>query len=377
MSSLLTILLTFFRVAFIGDPQVDNEQELSYARASIYQELKQRKDIDLVVVLGDLVNDNPSLLAPSKAALDSLPCPWICAPGNHDRDVYRGQKGRKRDNATFRATMGYVDTTFVMKGVRFISMDDVNNSDREYRGAFRPSQRHWLDSVLSVTPKEMKTIICTHIPLNEFESKDSLAAMFRGRPNLISVSGHTHYVMRQPLTLSDDVTIDEIGVGATCGTWWRGVKGEDGIPYALMNCGAPRGYFIMDVRRGRPKNWYTLDYKSVNRPSEDRFSVAVKDGKLYVNVYGGSVDGVVTAKIKGETYTLEVGKTVALEAIEVDEYNKSKDKAYRRAHKDEFIPILRHKSPHVWTMDIPDSIKDLKINDIRVNYRDSHMKIKK
>lgn len=376
MNSLL-LLFTFFRIAFVGDPQVDNQQELAYARASIYQELKQRNDIDLVVVLGDLVNDKPGLLAPSKAALDSLPCPWICAPGNHDRDVYSGQKGRKRDNVTFKGVLGYEDTTFVMKGVRFISMNDVNNADGEYRGAFRPGQRVWLDSVLAATPKEMKTIICTHIPLNEFQAKDSLATMFEGRPNLISVSGHTHYVLRQPLKLGENVTIDEIGVGATCGTWWRGVKGEDGVPYALMNCGAPRGYFIMDVRKRDVSNWYTLDYKCVNRSSGDRLSAQIRDGKLYVNVYGGSVDGVVTAKIKGETYTLENGKVVAPEVMDVDAWNKTKDKAYKRAHKDEFIPVLRHKSPHVWTLDLPESLKDITIDDVRLSYKDAHMKTTK
>ena len=51
------------RVAFVGDPQVDNETELGYARASIYRELRERGDLDLVIILGDLVNDDVRLLA--------------------------------------------------------------------------------------------------------------------------------------------------------------------------------------------------------------------------------------------------------------------------------------------------------------------------
>ena len=52
------------RVAFVGDPQVDNEKELSYARRSIYDELRGRSDLDMAIFLGDLVNDDVSLLAP-------------------------------------------------------------------------------------------------------------------------------------------------------------------------------------------------------------------------------------------------------------------------------------------------------------------------
>ena len=64
------------RVAFVGDPQVDNETELAYARRSVYRELRERKDLDLTVFLGDLANDDVNLLAPSRATLDSLPFAW-------------------------------------------------------------------------------------------------------------------------------------------------------------------------------------------------------------------------------------------------------------------------------------------------------------
>ena len=100
MNILLT-LLTVIRVAFVGDPQVDNEQELSYARKSVYSELRSRHDLDMVVVLGDLVNDKVNLLAPSVASLDSLSVPWFCVPGNHDKDVY-GKSTLKPANSRVR-----------------------------------------------------------------------------------------------------------------------------------------------------------------------------------------------------------------------------------------------------------------------------------
>ena len=104
------------RVAFVGDPQVDDSLELEFARKSIYRELMQRKDIDLAVFLGDLVNDKPELLLPTRAILDSLPFRWVCVPGNHDRDLYPKNpdgKRRLRDLQTYRKIIGHPDTTFV------------------------------------------------------------------------------------------------------------------------------------------------------------------------------------------------------------------------------------------------------------------------
>ncbi|MGN0188594.1 MAG: hypothetical protein ACI395_03685, partial [Candidatus Cryptobacteroides sp.] len=64
------------RVAFVGDPQVDDSLELGFARRSIYRELMQRKDIDLAVFLGDLANDDTSMLPATRQTLDSLPFKW-------------------------------------------------------------------------------------------------------------------------------------------------------------------------------------------------------------------------------------------------------------------------------------------------------------
>jgi 3',5'-cyclic AMP phosphodiesterase CpdA len=134
------------RVAFVGAPQVDSDAELAYARKSVYGELGSRKDVDFAIFLGDLVNDKMDLLAPSRATLDSLPFPWACVPGNHDRDVYG--RGRSRDMASYRRVIGATDTTFVRGGVRFILMDDVRGKGTQgYEAGFREEQKAWLSAV--------------------------------------------------------------------------------------------------------------------------------------------------------------------------------------------------------------------------------------
>ena len=333
------------RVALVGDPQVDNPVEMGYARRSIYRDLRSRRDLDLCIFLGDLVNDNMSLLPESLSVIDSLPFQSFMVPGNHDRDVYRGAKSsgsmsRPRDLSTWRKLVGYVDTSFVRGNVRFIMMNNVRHAAAgmtDYVGGFTEKQKHWLDSVLvtdvarggkmsrgsvdrSRRPSRGKvtpalTILATHIPFSQMKGRDSVLALIPEHTRILYVSGHTHFVSR-------DDSIPEVIAGATCGSWWRGVKDSDGVPYALQSCGAPRGYFVAEIRRDGD---YRLRYRCVGmddevsvwgvrvecegavRPEDnivmgkdESEGVTVKEGggvyRLYINVFGGAPDGVVRVR---------------------------------------------------------------------------------
>lgn len=353
------------RVAFVGDPQVDTPAELSYARTSIYSELRARRDIDLVVVLGDLVNNRMELMEPSRASLDSLPCPWICAPGNHDKDLYPKEMQRPRDLQTFRNVLGYTDTTFVMGGIRFISMDNVRTSRTNgYDGALREPQREWLKNVIAAS-KGQKVVFCTHIPVSWCEDADTLASILAPcSDRLLLVSGHTHAVNRQRVK-----GVEELTVGAACGTWWRGLKDGRGVPYALMNCGAPRGYFVADLNTCR-KQWYTLSYKAENRNASEQCTVVRRDSTLLVNVFGGSAEGEVTVCIGSRRLKASKSKVTPAEVQEVIDFNRSKDRAYRREHKEDFIPMRTMASPHLW--EVPVAPQE-QISRVKVRYRDPAM----
>jgi len=370
MKSLL-LLLAAFRVAFIGDPQVNSMDEVRYAQQAI-REVRDRGDIDMVVLLGDLVNDKPELLATMKASLDSLDCPWVCAPGNHDRDIYH-VKGKKRDAVTFGRTMGYVDTTFVLNGVRFISLNDVREGKNGYEGGLLDSQKEWLAKVMKKTPRNMRTVVSCHIPLSEFEAKDSLAMIFKGHKRVLAVCGHTHTVKRSNLELSKDVCFEEVIAGTLCGSWWRGVKGSDGIPYSLMNCGAPRGFFIADIDNAK-NGWYKLRYKATGRDEEEQLSARIQDSLLVVNVYGGSLDGNAKLVCKGNEYALTRRALTAPEALDVAAWNKQKGQEYAKEHRSEMIPILKMKSPHVWAIDFRKAgLEALDVLEGSITYDDAAM----
>lgn len=379
------------RVALVGDPQVDDLTEMGYARRSVYRELRVRRDFDMCIFLGDLVNDNMSLLPESVGVVDSLPYQCFMVPGNHDRDVYRGQKSsmyRQRDLSTWRKAVGYVDTSFVRGNVRFVLMNNVRPSDSgmtDYVGGFTDRQKHWLDSVLNRGVGETRgrkpshvggtpalTILATHIPFSQMKGRDSVLALIPDISRLLFVSGHTHFVSR-------DDSIPELIAGAACGSWWRGVRDSDGIPYALQSCGAPRGYFIADIHRN---GTYDLSYKCICRPASDQLSAwAVpidstgRSYRLYINVFGGSSDGVVRISGLGrKTYSCERSLMAAPEVEQVIRLNASWSRDYRKSHRDEFIPLRRKPSPHLWqTTDLISGPLPAHVNVI---YRDAHMRIR-
>ena len=379
------------RVALVGDPQVDDSTEMGYARRSVYRELRGRRDLDMCIFLGDLVNDNMSLLPESVGVVDSLPYQCFMVPGNHDRDVYRGPKSssyRPRDLSTWRKVVGYVDTSFVRGNVRFVLMNNVRHSDSgmtDYVGGFTDRQKHWLDSVLNRCVGETSgkmlsraernptlTILATHIPFSQMKGRDSVLALVPDTSRLLLVSGHTHFVSR-------DDSLRELIVGAACGSWWRGVKDSDGIPYALQSCGAPRGYFVTDIYRN---GTYDLSYKCIGRPASDQLSVwAVPSDstgssyRLYINVFGGSSDGIVSISGLGRrTCACERSQMAAPEVEQVIRLNASRSRDYRKAHRDEFIPLRRKPSPHLWqTVDLIPGPLPAHVNVI---YRDAHMSIR-
>lgn len=379
------------RVALVGDPQVDDSTEMGYARRSVYRELRGRRDLDMCIFLGDLVNDNMSLLPESVGVVDSLPYQCFMVPGNHDRDVYRGPKSsiyRRRDLSTWRKAVCYVDTSFVRGNVRFVLMNNVRPSDSgmtDYVGGFTERQKHWLDSVLNRGVGETRgrklsrvcgtpalTILATHIPFSQMKGRDSVLALIPDISRLLFVSGHTHFVSR-------DDSIPELIAGAACGSWWRGVRDSDGIPYALQSCGAPRGYFIADIHRD---GTYDLSYKCIGRPASEQLSAwavpndsAGRSYRLYINVFGGSSDGIVRISGLGrKIYSCERSLMAAPEVEQVIRLNASRSRDYRKAHRDEFIPLRRKPSPHLWqTTDLISGPLPAHVNVI---YRDAHMRIR-
>jgi hypothetical protein len=166
---------------------------------------------------------------------------------------------------------------------------------------------------------------------------------------------------------------EEIIAGAASGSWWRGVKGPDGIPYALQNCGAPRGYFVVDFLRNRIKTTYT--------PLSEEYGLSacildIGDKKLLIiNVFGGNKAGDVQVRITGMgRMLLKRTDSVAPEVLDVIAFNKSLTADERRKRRSDIIPLRRIRSPHLWAVELP---SDLVLpENVKVVYSDRAMKFR-
>lgn len=372
-----------FRVAFVGDPQINDSTTLLYARRSVYKELRERKDLDMVILLGDLVNDDVSLLLPTKESLDSLPCPWFSVPGNHDRDFYGLKKGRpisidrrvdeekSRDFASFRRLIGPEDTSFVEGGIRFILLNDVCQDGRlGYFGGLDKVRKRYVDSVLSATPKDMLAVLSAHIPFSSLRAKYNLYQILLKHPRSLLICGHTHTAGRHEILPG----VEEVMVGAACGSFWRGEKDETGISYAVMNCGAPRGYYVADFYKDGE---YRLRYKSIAK--DDNYMATVwltDDNMLIANVFGGSETGDVTVRMPGLRGRVSLSRTdmVAPEVLLARRRNVELRKAGGDAS--DFIPLRKMPSPHIWTGRVAPGRKSkaaARGRKVKVRYRDGSM----
>lgn len=173
-------------------------------------------------------------------------------------------------------------------------------------------------------------------------------------------------------TGNDDREIPEVQVGATCGLFWLGVRGEDGFPDATMACGAPRGYFVADFKRNGK---YSLAYKAVLR--DDVASVWVSgDSTLIVNVFGGAPDGRVSVRIPGPKGWLSASREErpAPEALAVIERNKSIPRKIGKVRNPEYLPMRKTNSPHVWSRVLGSDVDVLKVGTVKIRYRDPVMR---
>ncbi len=367
-AALLSSCAPTLRVAFVGDPQVDSERDLGYARKSIYKEIRDRKDLDAVFFLGDMVNDKDELLAPTVAVLDSLGQRWYTVPGNHDRDM--NVKPRTLEN--YRNLIGYVDTSFVAADVRFVLMNNVRSIGAGYHAGLSESQKNWLSSLAGEKGDFKRTVIVTHIPFSDVKGAalDSIRNVLKDFSDLMLVCGHKHYVRRGPFRLTESSSVEEVVAGASCGTWWKGPKDEDGVPYAIQNCGAPKGYLLTDFAGGS----YKMKYVPTGKDKSEYSLSLTDDGKLVLNVYAGCNEAVVRIQVDGKWIDAAPYDGTDPEVQRIIDYQKAvMTKEFRKENPDLQMALRKFKSPHLWYVPVQAAGKSLKV---RIDYSEPSMRIK-
>jgi hypothetical protein len=334
---------TKFTAAIMGDTQVYTEQEIGYCRDSYIEELADTKAA-FVLAMGDNIGDDLSLYPRYLDVMKGVGVPVYLVPGNHDLNFDALDDEHSFD--TFKREFGPTYYSFNYGKVHFVVLDSVIYPSLQfpesYHGEISADQMEWLENDLAFVPKNHLVVLNMHIPVvswvdsastkHQVANRQDLYDLLKGR-NVVTLGGHTHtiehFLPGEELPgWGQPTPIDQIIVGAACGSWWTGDLDEDGVPMAYQRCGAPRGFMAFDFNNtsyvdrfkatGMAKEkqmglsfltdsfntWYadvTAGLATLNDlPDQGILSTAdLYTAKLVANVWNGSIGSVVTCQFDG------------------------------------------------------------------------------
>jgi hypothetical protein len=211
-------------------------------------------------------------------------------------------------------------------------------------------------------PDDVLVVLSMHIPLAHTKNSDRLLALLEGRGDVLAVTGHMHQVGRFFLE-GRGVRIHELSAGASCGFWWVGERGVDGVPSALQQCGTPRNYFVIDFDDTR----YTMRCKAVGEDAARQMTIHVTGidtldnylrdmkkvpaGLLMMTVYGGCDSTEVRCRIDGGEWLLcHKDSLMDPNVARIREMNhlRAYPTKYNRLN-----PIRRVKGRQLWMLPLP------------------------
>jgi predicted Zn-dependent peptidase len=368
-----------FRLNAIGDVQVGNYQELDYATCTLWPELLTEQQSAIVsrsaakkattlpavnLFLGDLVNNNLKLYHDLRTLMEQLPQQSWTVLGNHDRDV---DTVRWRQTRSYNEVFGADMYAFNEGRVHFIVLNNVyGEGARGYRGMLSERQLRFVEQDLKYVPSDRLIVLSMHIPLAHTRNHDRLLQLLQGRGDVLAVTGHMHQVGRFFLD-GPGVRVHELSAGASCGFWWVGERGADGVPAALQQDGTPRNYFVLDFDDTR----YSLRCKAIDRDEHHQMNIhvtgidtlehhlrdmkEVEQGLLVMTVYGGCDSTRVRCRIDGGEWQ-ECQKTKMIDPNVM----RAREMNLRRTYPTLFNrmnPLRHRESQQLWTFSLPEACR--------------------
>jgi 3',5'-cyclic AMP phosphodiesterase CpdA len=278
-----------FDALMVGDTQVTNGDEVSYLRDDIVSELTDT-GAELALMMGDNVNDNLSLYDRYLSVMSAIGLPMYFVPGNHDTNY--DSPNEQYQYETFKRFFGPTYYSFNYGQVHFVILDDVMWDGSAYHGELGEQQLEWLANDLALVPQDALIVLNMHIPLASWQDRasaqhaladrDQMFALLEGRP-AIALAGHTHTLERfmpgeEVEGWGEAMPIQQIIVGAACGSWWSGDKDERGIPASYQRDAAPNGYMIFHFEG----NQFSEQYIPAGSPVSDNMILSF-DSRLGAN----------------------------------------------------------------------------------------------
>lgn len=287
-----------FKIAVSGDPQPYSNNEVGYVRDTLATELAARKDLEFVIIEGDVMGDDLDLYPRFKRIMSQAKIPQYFVAGNHDLDFDAATDENSFD--TFKREWGPTYYSLDIGDVHFVTLDNVrypcttavDNADGKhgfcddptsptYNGVINEAQMEWLTNDLAHVADDKLIVLSLHIPLVSFVDMDAtkhqtdnaqwLYDLIGDRPAL-ALSGHTHTLenllpgesysgWQEALDLGP-VPFPQIVTGAASGSWWGGDFDEHNIPMAIQRMGGPKGHLIIEFYGNQFKSRFKAALKS-------------------------------------------------------------------------------------------------------------------
>ena len=302
-----------FRMLLFGDPQPYTKQEVEYFHRAVASELKDARDVEFGISMGDLVGDDLDLFQPYKEAVKEVGIPWYNIFGNHDMN-FDVEYDTLADE-TFETHFGPATYSFNYGNVHFIVLDDILYPDprdgKSYWGGLREDQFIFIENDLKYVPEDHLVVLAFHIPFignSTFnnEHRNRLFMLLKDYPHTLSLSAHTHTQNQFFFNSADGWQQKGVhhhyNVGTTSGDWYSGRLNEKGLPVSTMRDGTPKGYAFINFKN----NEYTIDYKAFDEEPEYKLALFTPNlvvqntwanAQIVVNFFIGSPEDSLVYKI--------------------------------------------------------------------------------
>lgn len=382
-----------FEAVLLADTQPQTPRELAFLRDSILCNVSDT-GAAFAINHGDVVFDDLTLYPRYLELIRATGMPWHHCPGNHDMNWDPASPDRAFE--TWRRVFGPCHYAFQHGGATFILLNNVEPlpagertpGGYDYRGRIGRTQLAFVRNLLARVARDALIVVSMHIPLVGLETPDEpsaftadrseLLALLAGRPNTLSLAGHTHTTEHHYIGAEHGFAGPERHhhhvLTAACGGWWSGPYDACGLPVADSRDGTPKGFHVLSVDGSR----YTTRFVPVGHAGDAHVRVSIEGRRhwsdasdasppervrlgtslsaeeccsacLVVNVFDGGPRTSVTCELVGATGTrgaeLHMQKRGMRDPYIVEVYCR---------HKPDLKPWLEPSmSSHIWAAPLP------------------------
>ncbi len=297
-----------FKALVFGDTQARGLKEVNYVTHDVVEDCIGT-DAVLGISLGDIVADDPALFKEINESISKIGIPWYNVFGNHDYN--RGATDDHYSDETYERFYGPSTYAFEYGQVAFISLKNVYfDAAGKYKSHFTDQQLAFVKNYLSLVPDNKLVVLVMHAPIVTCDNRKAMFEILEKRPHTLSVAGHTHTMAHvfadEKLSWNGPKPHHHFINATVCGSWWCGIKDENGIPHATMNDGGPNGHSVITFSG----NTYSIQFKPARRPEGYQMNIYLPDDiskaeldttSLLVNVFAGSSRSRIEMSINGQS----------------------------------------------------------------------------